>query len=102
MPESDVLVAGEIRVDVPAREVLIDGEPVDLTAREFELLAFLMAHARRVFRRDELLEHVWGYTFGDTSTVTVHMRRLREKVERDPATPTHLVTVWGVGYRFEP
>ena len=76
--------------------------PVSLTVREFDLLVFLMLHPRRVFRREDLLEHVWGYTFGDTSTVTVHVRRLREKVEADPSTPVHIQTVWGVGYRFEP
>ena len=73
-----------------------------LTAREFELLAYLMRNPNRAFRREELLESVWGYTFGDTSTVTVHVRRLREKIEADPGAPRHLVTVWGVGYRFEP
>ena len=98
----DVLHAGDLELDAPAREVRLAGAPISLTAREFELLAFLMAHPRRVFRREELLEHVWGYTFGDTSTVTVHVRRLREKVERDPAAPSHIHTVWGVGYRFEP
>jgi DNA-binding response OmpR family regulator len=73
-----------------------------VTAREFELLVFLMRHPRQVFRREELLEAVWGYTYGDTSTVTVHIRRLREKVEGDPSAPTHIQTVWGVGYRFDP
>jgi DNA-binding response OmpR family regulator len=96
------LEAGALRVDLPAREVAIAGRPAGLTVREFELLAFLMLHPHRVFRREELLEHVWGYTFGDTSTVTVHVRRLREKVEADPANPRHIQTVWGVGYRFEP
>jgi len=97
-----VLRAGAIEVDVAAHEVRIDGEPAVLTAREFELLAFLMRNPRRVFRREELLEHVWGYTFGDTSTVTVHVRRLRERIERNPSEPAHIATVWGVGYRFEP
>ncbi len=60
-----------------------------------------MRHPRRAFRREELLEAVWGWTYGDTSTVTVHVRRLREKIEADPAAPEHLATVWGVGYRFE-
>jgi DNA-binding response OmpR family regulator len=96
------LSAGPIDVDVAAREVHVDGEPAALTVREFELLVFLMAHPRTVFRRQELLERVWGYTFGDMSTVTVHVRRLREKVERDPSMPQHIKTVWGVGYRFEP
>ncbi len=94
--------AGDLVVDVAAREARRRGLVLGLTAREFELLAYLMRHPRQAFRREELLERVWGYTFGDTSTVTVHVRRLREKIEDDPAQPRHLVTVWGVGYRFEP
>jgi DNA-binding response OmpR family regulator len=97
-----VLRAGAVQVDVPAHEVRVRGEVAVLTAREFELLVFLMRHPRHAFRREELLEHVWGYTYGDTSTVTVHVRRLREKVEADPAAPAHIATVWGIGYRFEP
>jgi len=89
-------------VDPAAREVTVDGAPVTLTAREFDLLAFLDRSPRHAFRRDELLEHVWGFTYGDTATVTVHIRRLREKIEDDPSAPRHLVTVWGVGYRFDP
>ena len=61
-----------------------------------------MEHLRRAFRREELLEQVWGFSYGDTSTVTVHIRRLREKIEADPSTPRYVCTVWGVGYRFEP
>ena len=95
------LTAEGIEVDVRSRDVRVGGLPVMLTALEFDLLVFLMRHSRQVFRREELLEHVWGYTFGDTSTVTVHVRRLREKIESDPANPMHLKTVWGVGYRFE-
>jgi len=93
--------ANGLVIDIGAREVRVEGERVTLTAREFDLLAFLARHPRRVFRREELLEHVWGYTYGDTSTVTVHIRRLREKVERDPSNPRRLATVWGVGYRFD-
>ncbi|MGH9041322.1 MAG: response regulator [Acidimicrobiia bacterium] len=100
--EPEVLTAGGLAVDTAAREVHLAGDHVALTAREFELLVFLMRHPRRVFRREELLEAVWGYTYGDTSTVTVHIRRLREKVESDPSAPVHLQTVWGVGYRFDP
>jgi DNA-binding response OmpR family regulator len=96
------LQAGDLSVDVQAREVRLAGEPLSLTVREFDLLVFLMQHPRHVFRREELLERVWGYTFGDTSTVTVHVRRLREKVEDDPSSPRYVQTVWGVGYRFEP
>ena len=97
-----VLAMGDLEIDLGAREVRRDGEPVTLTAREFELLAFLVRHPRRVFRREELLEHVWGYTYGDTSTVTVHIRRLREKIEPEPSDPKNIQTVWGVGYRFDP
>jgi DNA-binding response OmpR family regulator len=96
-----VLVAGRIEVDVAAREARVDGLVAPLTARELELLAFLMRHAGHTFGREELLQHVWGYSIGDTSTVTVHVRRLREKIELDPAHPRHLVTVWGIGYRFD-
>lgn len=91
----------DIELDVAGRQAWVSGEALTLTAREFELLAFMMRNAGRAFRREELLEHVWGYSIGDTSTVTVHIRRLREKVERDPSEPRHLVTVWGVGYRFD-
>jgi len=94
-------VDGDLEVDVAARQARMDGEVVALTAREFELLAFLVRHPRQAFRREEILEHVWGYRYGDTSTVTVHVRRLREKIEPDPANPTRIATVWGVGYRWE-
>lgn len=97
-----VLRAGQLAVDTRAHEVTVGGAPVSLTAREFELLAHLMAHPRRAFRREQLLEQVWGFSHGDTSTVTVHVRRLREKVEAAPAQPRHICTVWGVGYRFDP
>jgi DNA-binding response OmpR family regulator len=89
-------------IDLGAREVRRDDEVVALTAREFDLLAFLSRHPRRAFRRDELFEQVWGYTYGDTATVTVHIRRLREKIEVDPSDPRRITTVWGVGYRFDP
>ncbi len=91
-----------LRIDVGAREVWRDESPVSLTAREFDLLMFLARSPRHAFRREELLEHVWGFTYGDTATVTVHVRRLREKLEDDPSAPRRLVTVWGVGYRFDP
>ena len=99
---AEMLTARDLCVHVPAREVRFSDQPVSLTAREFDLLLFLMLHPHRVFRREDLLERVWGYTFGDTSTVTVHVRRLREKIESDPSVPTMIQTVWGVGYRFEP
>lgn len=96
------LRAGAISLNLDAHEITVAGVPVVLTSREFELLAWLMTHPKRVFTREELLERVWGYSFGDKSTVTVHVRRLREKVETDPAQPRHVVTVWGLGYRFDP
>jgi DNA-binding response OmpR family regulator len=99
---AEALRAGDLEVDLGSRDARVGGRLATLTALEFELLAFFMSNPHRVFRREELLERVWGYTFGDTSTVTVHVRRIREKIESDPANPTHVQTVWGVGYRFEP
>jgi DNA-binding response OmpR family regulator len=96
------LTFGNLHLDLGSRQVSVRAEEVSLTAREFELLAFLALHPRRVFGRDELLENVWGYSFGDRSTVTVHIRRLREKIEADPTDPRWVQTVWGVGYRFDP
>ncbi|MFG1853323.1 response regulator [Actinomadura geliboluensis] len=93
---------GDLAVDVGAHEAELRGERLALTSREFDLLAFLLRHPRRAFTRDELLERVWDWTFGDSSTVTVHVRRLREKIEDDPTAPRRIVTVWGVGYRYEP
>ncbi|CAL9607176.1 Alkaline phosphatase synthesis transcriptional regulatory protein SphR [Streptomyces sp. enrichment culture] len=97
-----VLRAGDLVVDPAARRAERGGRELALTGREFDLLAFLLRHPFRVFSREELLRHVWGWEFGDTSTVTVHVRRLREKVEDDPATPTLISTVWSAGYRFDP
>jgi DNA-binding response OmpR family regulator len=97
-----VLRAGVLAVDVVAHEARRDGELVALTAKEFDLLVHFMRNPRRAFRREQLLEEVWGFSYGDTSTVTVHVRRLREKIEEDPSAPRHVTTVWGVGYRFEP
>jgi DNA-binding response OmpR family regulator len=99
----DRLAIGELVVDGSSRELARAGEPVALTAREFDLLWFLANHPRRVFSRDQLMDRVWGYRAAlDTGTVTVHVRRLREKIETDPSRPSHLQTVWGVGYRFDP
>ena len=95
------LEAGRLAVDLDSHEVRLAGRPISLTSLEFDLLSFLMLHPNRVFRREQLLAQVWGYTFGDTSTVTVHVRRLREKIEPEPSQPVHIKTVWGVGYRFE-
>jgi DNA-binding response OmpR family regulator len=93
---------GDLQVDLGSRQVTVGGSEASLTSREFELLAFMALHPKRVFERDELLENVWGYSFGDRSTVTVHIRRLREKIEKDPADPRWIHTVWGIGYRFDP
>jgi two-component system, OmpR family, response regulator ResD len=94
--------AGDIEVDVVAHRAERAGEPLQLTGREFDLLGFFLANPGQAFTRAELLEKVWGWSFGDQSTVTVHVRRLREKIEPDPANPTLLATVWGIGYRFDP
>src|SRR6266508_2582782 len=92
-----------LEIDSATREVTRGREPLRLTAREFDLLWFLASHPRRVFSRDHLMRRVWGYSAAlDTGTVTVHMRRLREKIEDDPSRPRRLETVWGVGYRFTP
>jgi DNA-binding response OmpR family regulator len=94
---------GTFEVDSAAREVHRDGKPLRLTVKEFDLLWFLVSHPRRVFSRDQLMDRVWGYTTAlDTGTVTVHIRRLREKIESDPSQPQLLETVWGIGYRFTP
>ncbi|MDH4176957.1 MAG: response regulator transcription factor [Thermoleophilia bacterium] len=94
---------GDIELDSATREVRKGGVELRLTAKEFDLLWFLAGHPRRVFGRDQLMSRVWGYEAAlDTGTVTVHVRRLREKIEDDPSQPVHLQTVWGVGYRLVP
>jgi len=94
---------GELVIDTTARRVTVGGEEVSLTAREFELLLFLARHPGQAFTRNQLMDLVWRYSFyTDTSTVTVHIRRLRAKIEPDPAVPRYVDTVWGVGYRFSP
>jgi DNA-binding response OmpR family regulator len=100
-PVDEVLLNdGDLELDLRAHRATRRGEELALTVREFDLLAFLLAHPGEAFSRAQLLERVWGWTFGDHSTVTVHVRRLREKVEDDPAEPSRLLTVWGVGYRW--
>jgi len=93
---------GSFSLDLTAHEVRMNGVPLVLTAREFDLLAHLIGHPHRALSREDLLKSVWGWDFGDLSTVTVHVRRLREKIEADPTRPRLLNTVWGVGYRFDP
>jgi DNA-binding response OmpR family regulator len=92
---------GDIELERATREARKGGSEVRLTVKEFDLLWFLASHPRRVFSRDQLMASVWGYTAAlDTGTVTVHVRRLREKVEDDPSEPKYLETVWGIGYRL--
>jgi DNA-binding response OmpR family regulator len=92
-----------LTIDGRTREVSLDGQPVRLTGKEFDLLFFLASNAREVFSRKQLMDRVWGYEAAfDTGTVTVHIRRLRSKIETDPSAPRHLETLWGVGYRFVP
>ncbi|MBW8751059.1 MAG: response regulator transcription factor [Propionibacteriales bacterium] len=100
-PATGTVADGDLVVDSGRHEVTLSGRVVALTSREFDLLLFLVTNPGTAYSREELLQQVWGWSFGDHSTVTVHVRRLREKVERDPKRPTRLVTVWGVGYRWE-
>jgi DNA-binding response OmpR family regulator len=97
------LVFGDLEIEPSTREVRRESTLLTLTAREFDLLWFMASNPRQVFSREQLMDRLWGYTAAtDTGTVTVHIRRLREKIERDPSHPAHLQTVWGVGYRFVP
>ena len=103
MEDRPPIVHGPLRVEPASRRVFLDGEEIMLTMREFDLLAFFAENPGRVFSRDQLMESVWGEPwFDDTSTVTVHVRRLRAKLDEDPAQPRFIETVWGVGYRFRP
>ena len=101
-PSQGVIGDGVLAVDLGAHEASLGRQQVALTSREYDLLVFLMRHPRQAFTREQLLDQVWNWSFGDTSTVTVHVRRLREKLEADPTLPQRIVTVWGVGYRYEP
>jgi DNA-binding response OmpR family regulator len=101
VPPVEQLAFGDLEIVSGTREVRKAGRPLQLTAKEFDLLSFLASHPRHVFSRDQLMSRVWGYSTAlDTGTVTVHIRRLREKIEDDPSHPRLLQTVWGVGYRF--
>ena len=102
-PTAETIETGSLRLDFRRREAFKHGRRLDLTGREFELLWFLATNPDRAFTRDDLMRQVWGYTSAlDTGTVTVHVRRLRSKIEDDPSNPRHLETVWGAGYRFTP
>jgi two-component system response regulator ResD len=99
---ASALAIGGLRLDPAARTVTLDGQAINLTVREFDLLQFLMRNPGQVFTREQLLDNVWGYTFAsDMGTVTVHIRRLREKIEPDPSNPVFLQRIWGVGYKLE-
>jgi len=101
--EEQPVVSGNLTINPLARTVLRGSENIPLTAKEFDMLYLLVTHPRQVFTRDQLLERVWGEAeYIDPSTVTVHIRRLREKIEADPSSPENLLTVWGVGYKYEP
>jgi DNA-binding response OmpR family regulator len=100
-PAFGELVDGDLRLDVAARRATRGGVELALTTREFDLLAFFLSHPGEAFTREQLLEKVWDWDFGDQSTVTVHVRRLREKIEPTPAKPSRIATVWGVGYRYD-
>ena len=98
----DLLTVGEVSLDTKQRVAIRDGRTIELTAKEYDLLELLMQHPRRVFSREQLMDQVWGYTYaGDYRTVDVHIRRLREKLERTPAAPVYIITKWGVGYYFK-
>lgn len=99
-PVNGPLRDGDLEVDPARRTARLGGQELSLTVREFDLLYYLMSHPGVALKRADLLSGVWGWTFGDQSTVTVHVRRLREKIERDPASPARIQTVWGVGYRY--
>ncbi|MDX9850725.1 MAG: response regulator transcription factor [Anaerolineaceae bacterium] len=101
--DSGILVFKNLSINPQTRDVSLNGQAVILTAKEFDLLYFMALHPRQVFTRDQLLENVWGFShYIDPGTITVHMRRLREKIEKDPTSPVTIVTVWGIGYKFEP
>lgn len=97
-----LLTAGDLSLNTEERVAVREGRTVDLTAKEYDLIALLMQNPRRVYSRENLMNVVWGYSYaGDYRTVDVHIRRLREKLERDPAEPEHIMTKWGVGYYFK-
>ncbi|MDO4811805.1 MAG: response regulator transcription factor [Eubacteriales bacterium] len=100
--QRSLLTVGEVSLDTQQRVAMRDGQTIELTAKEYDLLELLMKNPRRVFSREQLMDQVWGYTYaGDYRTVDVHIRRLREKLERTPAAPVYIITKWGVGYYFK-
>ncbi|HYJ68916.1 MAG TPA: response regulator transcription factor, partial [Nocardioidaceae bacterium] len=97
----ETLDDGDLAVELPSRRVTLRGDELSLTLREFDLLTFLLGHPGEAFSRAELLDRVWGWSFGDHSTVTVHIKRLRHKIENDPSMPRRIATVYGLGYRYD-
>jgi DNA-binding response OmpR family regulator len=101
-PSKDVLRFGELEIDLKGYVVSLNGKMIDMTVKEFEVLRLLSLHPGQVLTREQIFENVWGFGgFGDLNTVTVHIKKVREKIERDPASPKYIKTVWGVGYRFD-
>ncbi|WP_342439438.1 response regulator transcription factor [Paenibacillus sp. FSL L8-0436] len=101
LPQDELISIGTLTIDKKAYKVTQGGREISLSAKEFELLFFLAEHRNQVFSKSQLLDQIWGYTsYGDESTITVYIRRLREKLEADPSNPEYLKTVWGVGYKF--
>jgi DNA-binding response OmpR family regulator len=101
LPKDEIRIRG-IRIDKLARKVYVNGEEIALTSKEYDLLLFLATHPNWVFSKNELFEKIWGLdSLGDIATVTVHVSKLREKIEADPSKPQYIETVWGVGYRFQ-
>lgn len=100
-PERDVIISGPLKIDRTSRRVFVDGKEKKLTAKEFSLLFFLASNPNRVFSKEELFHQIWGYSPGsETATLVVHIRKIREKIEKDTANPEFIQTVWGTGYRF--
>lgn len=100
--KSEIIRSGDIMIDVPSRKVNVDGRPVDLTSKEFDILFLLVTNPGKIYSRETLLEIIWGYDYyGDSRTVDVHIRRLREKIEKDPGNPQYVLTKWGVGYYYK-
>ncbi|WP_425448870.1 response regulator transcription factor [Dethiothermospora halolimnae] len=98
----NILKFEKLEIDVKAYNVYLDGKEIDLAAKEFEILTYLSTNINQVFTREQIFNHVWGYReYGDINTVTVHIRRIREKLEKDPKKPKYIKTVWGVGYKFD-
>ncbi|MFO7294709.1 MAG: response regulator transcription factor [Clostridia bacterium] len=99
--KAEVLSFHDLLIDLSGHTVYVKGQPVSLSTKEFEILSFLALHPNQVFTREEIFKHVWGYNeYGDINTVTVHISKIREKIEEDPSNPVYIQTVWGVGYKF--